>query len=241
MDTIGSDVLSRYPLLSQKLRNSYLSKQIHEDTLQGSCDIEITKYDINNIIIPYLKNNYSQRIIFSRSTDKDEEQGFNWFLAQIINKKIFGNGDTCIETYMQARIDYEDDYVSFSIVGESNSEEAVDNLFDGRLYKSILYFDLITIRDFYAQRYLCVTNIENYINIKVLEYFDNVVSLLNKDDTQHMLYLYLLSNCFVMNIVTPYEIKRFEKSVDEYPVYAASIKPINGELYEKIKVAINKL
>jgi len=47
-----------------------------------------------------------------------------------------------------------------------------------------LYFDLLTIRDFYKQRYDCVNNIENYIKSKILDYFNNVVSILNTAETQ---------------------------------------------------------
>lgn len=43
-------MLSQYPLLSQRLRNMYLSKQIHEDTLKGVCELEITD-DISILIL----------------------------------------------------------------------------------------------------------------------------------------------------------------------------------------------
>lgn len=237
---MNADVLSRYPLLSQRLRNAYLSKQIHEDTLRGVCDLEISQHDIKNVIIPYLKNSYSQRIIFSRSSDKDLDEGFNWFLAQIINKKIFGDDDIYVETYIQARID-DKNWVNpgssvFSIKNRYTEETNGVLGIEPKILN--LYFDLLTIKDFYLQRYQCA-RIDNYVRRKVLEYFDNVVMLLNEEDIQHMLYLYLVSNCVVLNIPLPYKIPDFESSLDDYPGYATSIKPINEELYTKIKNAIN--
>jgi len=83
MNTLPADVLSRYPVLSQRLRNMHLSKQIHEDTLRGVCDLPITKYDISNVILPLFQR-CKQRVIFMGSNPNDlREKSLS---AWIINK-----------------------------------------------------------------------------------------------------------------------------------------------------------
>jgi hypothetical protein len=228
MDTIGSDVLSRYPLLSQKLRNMYLSKQIHEDTLQGSCDAPI----INRKVLSLFQR-HGQRVFFSRESSISEIT----FKATIINKfpfdmkiymtapslvyHVFGQEFNIFEPHKSQVISYNDLFIEL--------EDFIDN--------PSSYFDVLTIREYYSERVQC--KLENYVRNKTLKYFNNVVNELKNQQTNLELYFYLSVNCYILSI--PFDYQTLRLSYDQYDEHKLRIDDINNMLIGKISNHIERL
>jgi hypothetical protein len=239
MDTIGSDVFSKYPLLSQKLRNAYLSKQVYEDTLRGACDIPISNYDILNVILPLFQQ-YKQRVIFLGSSPNDNRE--KALSAWIINKLPFYNGkmnQTLVLFQNDMMFERVGIYQSIGSIGGGMTDyttwsNIITNRFnDGRS----TYFDVLTIRDYYATRLQC--KFENYVNNKTLEYFNDVVSELQSHDINLELHLYLSINCYILGIHFDYE--NISLTYDKYADYEPRIEVINNMLIEKITNHIKNL
>jgi hypothetical protein len=222
---IGKDVLSRYPVLSQRLRN--ISKQLEQDTLRGRCDLPITNYDIVTIILPSF-DDYKQRAVFNKYVSDESD-----LFQAIITNKFPYDDDGLYRKTINCYNNIEEELVK--LVAEDN----VDRTNSGYLLSEIsdyldighdIYFDLITINDYYAKRLKC--NFENYTKGKTLEYFNEVINTL----TTIELYLYLAINCYILGIKFDYE--SLSLSYDQYKDYEPRIKISNDVLIEKITTYI---
>jgi len=153
MNTIPGDILSRYPILSQRLRN--VSKEFEENTLRGVCDLPITNHDIKNVILP-LFHHHKQRVIFSRY-----ENGYGTsFQAMIINKFPFDDNRiyrTIVTFYDKPAEEVTGIYQAKQIeqVYYASLSNELDDYID-------IYFDILTIRDYYVGISKC--KFENYVN-----------------------------------------------------------------------------
>lgn len=247
MNTVPTDVLSRYSILSQRLRN--LSKVYDEKTLEGVCNLEISNYDYKNIIIPIFNNyKYSPRAYMVYLGNEDRYEGL--FQSHIIYGVPFGKHKQYYETILSSY----DKMIDNDIFGIYNKSDDLniftgpDTNITGMLEKvedySSLFFDVLTISDFYRQKRECVNNIENYVMSKTLEYFNNVVSKLNTDDTILALYLYLVTNCIVLGIDDYKDgnlSKEFAFLNSERKVLIPQIRTINSRKYEFIVKRIKQI
>lgn len=235
MNTLNQDIFSNYPLLSQRLRN--VSKRFEEDTLKGVCDLDITNYDIVNYIIPRFENyGYGHRAYFIVEHVGEESV----LKAYIVNKHLFQPQNNNYFSRMMIELNQEHGYfrIARRIPGTSNYDEIKKTMISS--LKFSLYFDVLTIRDFYNSRHECVSKIGRYVNTKVLDYFNNVVKLINTEEYQLILYLYLIANCVVLNINLSYDFKEIIIKNEEYIDYITNLKPIIDRMYLQIVESINK-
>ena len=104
-----------------------------------------------------------------------------------------------------------------------------------------LFFDMLTVYDFYKQRTQCINKFPNYVGQKLLEYFDNVVNKLNTYDTLLHLHLYLVVNCMVLGVRTTEILGNEVIDIEDYPQYVGQIKDYNKVLYDMIIKRCNSL
>jgi len=99
------------------------------------------------------------------------------------------------------------------------------------------YFDLLTIREYYAGRVEC--KFDNYANNKTLEYFNDVVNELKSHDINLELYLYLSINCYILGI--PFDYEPLSLTYDQYADYEPRINVVNDTLIKTITDYIKTL
>lgn len=177
MERLGSDILSRYPTLSGRLRN--VSKQFESESLRGACDKIVTNDEIINKIIPNLEN-YGYGLRFY--ADLESNQDFDRLQATIFSKVPFTNN--CVVFFLDSFIDYLDKSASFGPAYYEGESLVSTRTIQERATTSVesgnkVYFDLLTIRDHYKSRINCVIGIENYVRGKIFDYFDDIVKTFN--------------------------------------------------------------
>jgi len=244
MNTLNQDIFSRYPVLSQRLRN--VSKYLEEDTLRGVCDLPITNHDIKSIIVPYLKKFvYGQRATFINDD-------FDFVTAFIFESVPFSNNQKKLIPYIftsEADTSGPTDELIYSVSCDITTdrnkyhhspEKYIMDFLKWDHTKSI-YFDLITINDFYKQKYQC--KFENYAKSKTLEYFYENIESYKNNRNYIGLHLYLIINAIILGISLPQNelYNGFKILESEYHEKIKNIITFDDNFYLQIINRINKI
>lgn len=237
-DALNADIFSRYPILSSRLRN--VSKELENKTLRGSCSLPISNHEITNKIIPYFKNyGHGQRIIFINNKEENLLDGI------LINSVPFGNEGEFVVQHIKSYFVKESgiytilrDEGYLGNITYQHVKEIVEYHID---MLDDIYFDLITIKNFYKQRKLCVGDIENYATSKTLDYLANVYSTFNFFGERLHLLNYLILNCYVFGIDLTVSFTLIDIDYKTYKETESSIIETNDTLYDALVEKINSM